>query len=333
MQFDVPGRSAEAGGGSEKRKGNSALPWALLTRLRRIIGGLSRRPLRISAAGWLQILLRVWRNSRRSYLNVIAAGVAFYAFLALLPSLASVALAYSLFAGPETVLDHLEAVLVVVPGAAEELLARRLSSFLAGRSYGPVGLAISASLTLYSIAKAARSLIGGLNLIYECPRREGLLIRWGIGLAVATCGGCFVLLILFAVALDGYIEPYLEGGLRFILYSGRLAFWAAAVLAGTAALALLYRYGPAGRSATWRTILPGAVVAVALAAAATIGLGAYVGTVDRLDALYGSAATVVVIQLWLYVFALAVLVGAKFDAEIERFITPYEPSRPEARTS
>lgn len=67
--------------------------------MRRAGRGSSVAPIPVGA--WRRIAVRAWRKGREDNLNVLAGGVAFYAFLALLPFVVAVATIYGLFAGPE----------------------------------------------------------------------------------------------------------------------------------------------------------------------------------------------------------------------------------------
>ena len=65
-------------------------------------GRQAKSPGRIPLAGWLQVFKRTWQESRADNLGLIAAGVAFFGFLALVPMLGAIVLAYGLVAEPAT---------------------------------------------------------------------------------------------------------------------------------------------------------------------------------------------------------------------------------------
>ena len=154
--------------------------------------------------------------------------------------------------------------------------------------------------------------------MYGRQPRVRFIERWGIAVAIAAAGAALTLLALLGIALHAAIERLLPSAAAVAYTIVRVLFWVGMSVGVTAGLALLYRYGPAGRHAPWRWLLPGAVTATAAWLAASLVFGAYVSAFDRFDRTYGPLSAVVVLQLWLYLSAFAMLFGAKLNAEAER---------------
>src|SRR3546814_20407951 len=81
-------------------------------------GRRAESPLAIPLVGWRDIVIRVWRNAKADHLNVLAAGLAFYAFLALLPLIASSAIIYGLVREPREVGRDVGKRVWIVPAAS-----------------------------------------------------------------------------------------------------------------------------------------------------------------------------------------------------------------------
>jgi membrane protein len=64
--------------------------------------------------------------------------------------------------------------------------------------------------------------------------------------------------------------------------------------------------------------MPGTVVGVALWLAASFGFKVYLTHFNNYSATYGSIAAVIILLLWLYVSAVAVLIGAEVNSVLER---------------
>ena len=105
-------------------------------------------------------------------------------------------------------------------------------------------------------------------------------------------------------------------------------FWRAVLLTARWALVLslmlltvsaAYRFAPdSPRGRRW--ISPGAVCAVAGWVLASKAFALYMATSGRMNAFYGSLATLLALMSWLYLMALMVLLGARLDRELrERF--------------
>jgi membrane protein len=267
---------------------------------------------------WCRIAVRAWRNGREDNLNVLAGGIAFYAFLALLPFVAAIATIYGLFAAPGRVVADVASILSILPGEGAALVARRVGRAMAQTSVGPLGLSIALGLATYSAARSARSVVCGLNVMHGRRPRLRFVRRWGIAVVIALAGAGMMLLALFGIALHSQLAPLLPDALRPLYAVARTLFWFLMSLAVSAGLTMLYRYGPAGPRAPWRGLVPGALAASAAWLIASLGLEAYVARFDRFDAAYGSLAAAVVLQLWLYLSAFAMLYGAKLNAEAAR---------------
>src|SRR3954453_3807878 len=78
------------------------------------------------ASEWRAVLARTWSEASDDNVGFLAAGVAFYAFLAFVPLLASVVLVYGLAAEPQTVADHIRKLFGVLPRDAAALIADQL---------------------------------------------------------------------------------------------------------------------------------------------------------------------------------------------------------------
>ena len=63
-------------------------------------GRHAETPAQIPAAGWKEIAFRTWKESSKDNVSLVAAGVAFYGFLAMVPLLGATVLTYGLVASP-----------------------------------------------------------------------------------------------------------------------------------------------------------------------------------------------------------------------------------------
>jgi membrane protein len=293
------------------------LTWASVRRFSQRVSALreraksSRHPV---LRTWT-VLAQVLQGARARNLNVLAAGIGLYAFLALLPFTASVAVIYGMFAEPEAVRSGIRSLLFMAPTRSQELVADRLADIVRGWSGGPQALVIGLLLATYAAARAARSILAALNLIHGYDRR-GFVKRWAASLAICLAGGLVTLLALLAIASSSYLDDLIPGRQEGWFLS-QVAFWAALATTVSILLALLYRYAPNGPLEPWRGVIPGAVAASTLWLAGSVAFTAYVPVFARYDAIYGSLAAVVVLQLWLYASAFVLLLGAQLNVELE----------------
>ena len=90
-------------------------------------GRFAEVPSEIPARGWKDILWRVYDGISEDRILANAAGVTFYALLALFPAIAALVSIYGLFADPATIVSHLDAMSDFAPGGAIEVLRDRKS--------------------------------------------------------------------------------------------------------------------------------------------------------------------------------------------------------------
>lgn len=297
-------------------------------------------PLNIPLIGWRDILIRVWRNARADNLNVLAAGIAFYAFLALLPLIVSTTMIYGLVSTPEQIVDHVRRLVAVVPAAAQDLVTGRVVEVITANRGGLIALLLAVLLTLYGGARGARSVLAALNIIYGEEDEPRFVRRWALPFALALGSASLMLLAFVAMTLFGYVEQLMPQSTALGQLGAKLGFWLLVTAGIGAGSAALYRYGPARRHARWVWIIPGALATTLLWLAATFAFGVYLANFGRYDVTYGSLAAVVILQLWMYLSAFILLLGAKLNAEIESQTTrdttvgaPRKPGRRRAASA
>ena len=275
------------------------------------------RPYHIPLKGLWQVSERVWTESNRDNLSVVAAGCAFFALLAIFPVLSAVISVYGLTASPDTVEQHFGILRSVLPPQASDMVMDQIQR-VATASGGRLGwsLAVSLGLALWSALAGTQAMMAALNIAYEEPERRSLFQYYLNALTftiIGMVGGVVMLLaivyvpILFAVA--GYSRA-----LELVVGVGRWPFLALFVLF---ILSLLYRYGPCRRSAKWHWVSIGSLFAMVAWLIASAGFSLYVSHFANYDRVYGSLGAVVILLFWLYMSFYIVLLGAEINAELE----------------
>jgi membrane protein len=275
-------------------------------------------PAQISGHGWLEVLKRTWTESSRDNVNIIAAGVAFYAFLAFVPLLAAMVLTYGLVAEPSSVVRHMQALTNMMPADAARLIGQQLMSMTqTGSGQKGFGLLLALLLSIYGAMRGASSVMTALNLVYNVEERRGFL-RTTLLALLLTLGALGALLIaIVAVSSLAYLDRMLPAapGLQALVH---ILFWIGAALVISFLLAALYRYAPDRPNPKWRWLTPGSLAATLLWVGATLGFGFYVSNFGNYNATYGSLGAVIVFLTWLYLTAYILLMGGELNAELEK---------------
>ena len=237
--------------------------------------------------------------------SLLSAGIAYYAFLAMVPLLASVVLGYGLFAGPDTVARHIDFLADALPASAAELIGDQLAEMTSEPSTGlSLGLLASLVLSLIGARNAAGSIIIALNVAYGIAEGRSFVRRTLAALGITALGAAGVGIVAALLAFTATIG----GG------AGAIAGYAAMLLAAVGGAAVLYRIAPHRAHPDWRDVLPGAVLFALGWLAATGAFGMYVANFGNYNATYGSLGAVVVLVTWLYLSAYLLLLGGEFNA-------------------
>lgn len=280
-------------------------------------GRNARRPTDIPAKGWLDILTRTWQQLNEDNLTVVAAGVAFYGFVAVVPALAALVAIYGLVADPAQVTDQVTALASIVPGEALPLLRDQMIRITSDNQAAGIGAAIGLGLALFSSSNAVKAMISGLNIAYdETEKRSFLrLTVLSLGLTLGAIMGAMLALGLVAILPSVLKHLHIASATETFL---NLLRWPILVGCFLGALAVIYRLGPCRHEAKWKWISPGALVATLFWIAGSILFSLYVTHLGGYDKTYGPLGAVVVFLMWLYVSAFVVLIGAELNSEIER---------------
>jgi len=275
------------------------------------------KPTEIPAAGWKQIVKRAWQEQKQDNVSMLAAGVAFYIFLALFPALIAAVTVYGLVADPADVERQISSLANALPSDTASLIGDQLRA-VTSTSSSALSLGLVASLfgALFSASGGMANLVKAINLAYDEDETRGfiklrataLMLTLGLVAFLVVAVGLVAVLpaVLNAIGL-GTVASLAIGAVRWI---GLVAF----VLG---ALAVLYRYAPDRDNPRFSWTSVGAAVATVLWIIGSFGFSLYVSNFGSYGETYGALAGVVVLLLWLFLTSFIILLGAEINSEME----------------
>ncbi len=281
-------------------------------------GGAADKPSEIPRRGWWQIVRRAWKETKDDQVPLLSAGVAFYAFLAIFPALIAAVMIYGLFADPTDVTRQIKSLSSGLPKGADQLIGDQLTNIAStsNRALG-VGLVISVALALFSASGGVGNLMTAINTCYDEEETRGFAKRKGLSLLLTLGAILFMVVAVFAIAVVPVILNAVGlGSLGRVLVE--VVRWGGLVVAVIVGLGVLYRVAADRNSPKFRWASIGAVVGTAIWVLASVGFSLYVSNFGSYGKTYGSLAGVVVLLLWLWISALAVLFGAEVNAVAEQ---------------
>jgi membrane protein len=270
----------------------------------------------------------VYRGIRSAFANNVtnhAAAVAYYGFLAIPSALLVAVGAFSVFAGPSavnTILDHLS---TVMPKSAVDLLGQSLTRTTHAQSGGLVMIGVGILLALWTLSGAVQTVMWALNAAYECEETRGFFKKRLIALALIACVGTSVVLVFLLLILGPHVSTWVGSALgdtAVVSWVWWTAEWPILLIGLLTMFAIVLYLAPSIGLPKWQLITPGAVFAVAVWLAASGLFAVYTSNFASYNKTWGSLAAVIIMLTWLWISALALLVGGEINAELERCRTP-----------
>lgn len=277
-------------------------------------GRSAETPLDIPAQGWSDIALRIWTRFNDEHVMLVAAGIAFFGLLALVPALAALVAIYGLAFNSADVVAQVGAVAPLLPNDVTSLLKDQLVR-LTTAPQDRLGLAavIALAIALFSASSATKGLIEGLNIVYG-EREKRSWLRLTAGAIALTVAGVLSVAVFLAstVLLPKVLEQI--GVDQAVVLSLVSAVSLAVFL--WLELTAVYRWAPSRSDAKLAWIAPGSILAVVLLVLFSLAFSWFVTTFAAYSA-YGSLGVTIAFMTWLWVSMIIVLFGAQLNAEAE----------------
>jgi membrane protein len=274
-------------------------------------------PTEIPPRGWADVLMRVKRAVKADDVTLLAAGVAFYALLALVPALVALVSVYGLVADPADIQRNVEDMLAAAPTEVRELVSSQLSSIVESSPSGlRLGALVGLAVALWSASSGVKNLMTAVNRAYHEKEERGFLKLRGTALMLTLA-----LVLLGVVGMGVMLGPKAldtSGSLGVARDVALIARWPVVGLLIMGGLALIYKVAPSRDNPRWAWASPGAVLATVLWLAASVAFSFYTANFGKYNETYGALGAIVVVMLWLWIGALAIIAGAELNGESER---------------
>jgi membrane protein len=271
---------------------------------------------------WVEMAWEVVASARQDRASGLAAEVAFYWVLGLFPALLMVA----------AVLGSLQSVVgqAVADEAEEQVLSflqRVLTDDASGtidavrnlfESASPGVATIGALAALWAASRGFAAMIQALGLMYDVAERRSYLRLRAMGLLLAAGSIVVVAVVLAMVVLGPLLGRGQDVAQALGLGSGFATLWdwvrwPAVVVVVVAWATTVYHLAPDQRT-PWRWDVPGALLAATLWAIVSLGLRLYLRLTAGSNQVFGVLGGPLIVMLWLYLLAIALLVGGELNA-------------------
>ena len=285
-------------------------------------------PWRFTWPDWKAVLSSSWDKISSDNIDLMSAGVAFYAFLALVPLLGAIVLTYGLLATPDSVTENVRVMTKAIPADAARLIGQELLNIVAtSSSKKGLGLALALLLALYGVRSSAGATITALNVAYEEEETRGFFRFNGIVLMVTITAVVFALGGVAAAAVLARLEALVPGMAPALRETDKVGSYLAIMVVGGLVAGALYRIAPCRPFSGWIWVTPGAMLTGAGWLVVMVGFGSYVASIGHYNVTYGSLGAVIVMLTWFYLSSFILLVGAEINAACERQMDMRQPDQ------
>ena len=277
-------------------------------------------PTDLGGSSWKDVLKRTVKEFKEDNLTDWAAALTYYGILSIFPMLIALVSILGLIGTSATqpLLDNLS---TVAPGPAKEIFTSAITSLTQNQGAAGVLFVVGLAGALWSASGYVAAFMRASNAIYEVE--EGRPI-WKT--APVRLGVTLVLVILIAITAIGVIAT---GGLAeqigtligvgtTAVTAWDIAKWPVLLLLVSLMFAILYWASPNVKHPKFRWVSPGGVLAVVVWIIASLLFAFYVANFGSYNKTYGALGGVITFLVWLWISNIAVLLGAEFNAEMER---------------
>jgi membrane protein len=270
---------------------------------------------------WREIFVRAFARFLADHGTMLASALAYSTFFAIPSTLLVVVGAFTLLVGPETITSTMQHFSSVIPGDATSLLGGSLRRLDRNPSTGVTVTVVGATLALWSTTSAMTSYMTALDLAYERKDERSFLRKRLVALElVAVIGLAFLLvaaLLIFGPPLERLVASHAGSASGLVGWVWWIAEWPIVVAGLLVAFSVLLDYGPDVRRRRRRFVTPGSLFATVVWLATSGAFAYYTSNFGSYNKTWGSLAAVIIMLTWLWLAAVALLLGAELNAEAD----------------
>jgi len=279
-------------------------------------------PTDLGRRSWFGTLKRVVSEFKDDNLTDWAAALTYYAVLSIFPAFIALISILGLVIDPATITRVVTDIVASLgPADAVNTFKGPIEQISSNQSTALFGLVLGVAVALWTASNYVGAFMRASNAIYE--REEGRPF-WKLRpfqMFVTLVLVLMAALVVLALIVTGPVAQAVGDAVGLgdaAVTAWNIAKWPVLLVVVMLMLAILYWSSPNAKSAGFRWVSPGSVVAVVLWIVASVGFAFYVANFGSYNKTYGALAGVIVFLVWMWITNIAVLLGAELNAETER---------------
>jgi membrane protein len=281
--------------------------------------GAPGKPADLPTGSWLAAGRRTLAEFKSDFVQDRAAALTYYGVQALFPGILVLVSLLGLL-GRSATQPLITNLMKAAPSTVRTILSNAVLRLEHGHSAAGVLAIVGIVLALWSASSYVAAFMRAANAIYDVPEGrpawKTLPIRLGVTLALMVLLIVSVVIVVVTGGLARHVGQVLGvGSVAVTVWD--IAKWPVLFILVCVMIALLYWASPNARQG-FRWISPGAVLAVAVWLIASGLFALYVANFGHYNKVYGTIAGMIIFLIWLWISNTAILLGAEFNAELER---------------
>jgi membrane protein len=270
-------------------------------------------------ASWPAASRRTLAEFKNDFLQDRAAALTYYGVQAIFPGILVLVSLLGLV-GQSATQPLITNLTNAAPSTVRTILVNAVRRLEHGHSAAGVLAIVGITLALWSTSSYVAAFMRAANAIYDVPEGrpawKTLPLRVGVTLLLMVLLVVSAVIVVVTGGLARHVGQVLGIGSAAVT-TWSIAKWPVLLILVCLMVGVLYWASPNARQGL-RSIVPGAVVAVVIWLIASGLFALYVANFSNYDKVYGTIAGMIIFLIWLWISNIAILLGAEFNAELER---------------
>ena len=253
-------------------------------------------------------------RQREHTVSLVAAGLAFYGMLTLVPALVALVSIYGLASDPDEVTTQVADLTESLPASTADFVQEQLV-LVAGSAAAGLGISavVSIALALWSTSGAMAALVKAIGIAWGDTEKRSILEIRGKALGMTVLA---VVAVAITIGISVVVPAWLSslGGGGALL--GNVLRWVSLFALAAVTLTLIYRFSPTSHERRHHLVSAGGIFATVAIVVGTALFTFFVSNFGTFNETYGTLAGIIVLLLWLYLCGFAAVLGAELDAHL-----------------
>jgi membrane protein len=283
-------------------------------------GRAPEKPTGLRTRSWFGVLRRTVREFRQDNVTDWAAALTYYGVLAIFPAIIAVVSVLGLI-GPSATQPLITNIGKLAPGSVHNILTSAAQNLQRSRGAAGVLFIVGIAGAIWSASSYIAAFMRASNAIYDIEEGRPIWMTLPVRIFVTVIMLALLTVSALAVVLTGSLAGQIGkvfgvGGAAVTVWD--IAKWPVLLLVVSFMFSILYWASPNVKHPGFRWLSPGGIFAVAVWVIASGAFALYVANFSSYNKTYGALAGVIIFLVWLWISNIAVLLGAEWNAEIER---------------